>query len=63
MQTSMATKRRANRELRSRAGQCWCHESARGHYWDPLTLRCQNKGCTQTWRGQQESPTECRNPK
>ncbi len=55
----MATTQRANRELRNRANPCRCHEPARGHLWDPVTLRCTNGSCTRTWGGQQVSPTDC----
>lgn len=55
----MATTQRANRELHNRANQCRCHEPARGHFWDPVTLRCTNGSCTRTWDGQQVSPTDC----
>jgi hypothetical protein len=55
----MATTQRLNRELRNRANQCRCHEPARGHLWDPVTLRCTNGSCTRTWGGQQVSPTDC----
>jgi hypothetical protein len=55
----MATMQRANRELHNRANQCRCHEPARGHFWDPVTLRCTNGSCTRTWDGQQVSPTDC----
>ncbi len=55
----MATTQRANRELRNRANQCRCHEPARGHLWDPVTLRCTNGSCTRTWGAQQVSPTDC----
>ncbi len=51
---------RANRELPNRANQCRCHEPARGHFWDPVTLRCTNGSCTRTWDGQQVSPTDCK---
>jgi hypothetical protein len=57
MQTE--TTQRANRELHHRANQCRCHEPARGHFWDPVTLRCTNGSCTRTWDGQQVRPTEC----
>ncbi len=59
----MATTQRANRELRNRANQCRCHEPARGHLWDPVTLRCTNGCCTRTWGGQQVSPTDCEHPR
>jgi len=55
----MATTQRANRELHNRANRCRCHEPARGHFWDPVTLRCTNGSCTRTWGGQQVSPTNC----
>ncbi len=55
----MATTQRANREPHHRANQCRCHEPARGHFWDPVTLRCTNGSCTRTWEGQQVSPTDC----
>jgi len=55
----MATTQRANRELHNRANQCRCHELARGHFWDPVTLRCTNGSCTRTWDGQQVNPTDC----
>ncbi len=55
----MATTKRASRELRNQANHCRCHEPARGHYWDPVTLRCTNGSCTRTWGGQQVSPTDC----
>jgi len=55
----LATTQRANRELHRRANQCRCHEPARGHRWDPVTLRCTNGSCTRTWDGQQVSPTDC----
>ncbi len=55
----MATTQRANRELHHRANQCRCHEPARGHFWDPVTLRCTNGSCTRTWDGQQVSPSDC----
>ena len=55
----MATTQRANRELPNRVNQCRCHESARGHLWDPVTLRCTNGCCRRTWGGQQVSPTDC----
>ncbi len=55
----MATTQRANRELHYRANQCRCHEPARGHFWDPVTLRCTNGSCTRTWSGQQMRPTDC----
>ena len=54
-----ATTQRANRELPNRANPCRCHEPARGHSWDPVTLRCTNGSCTRTWDGQQVSPTDC----
>ncbi len=53
------TTRRANRTLHNRANRCRCHERARGHLWDPVTLRCTNGSCTRTWGGQQVSPTDC----
>ncbi len=55
----MATTQRANRELHNRANRCRCHEPARGHAWDPVTLRCTNGSCTRTWDGQQVRPSEC----
>ncbi len=55
----MATTQRANRELHNRANRCRCHQPARGHFWDPVTLRCTNGSCTRTWDGQQVSPTDC----
>jgi len=55
----MATTQRANREPHNRANQCRCHEPARGHFWDPVTLRCTNGSCAQTWDGQQVSPSDC----
>ena len=55
----MATTRRANRTLHNRANRCRCHERARGHFWDPVTLRCTNGSCTRTWDGQQGNPTDC----
>ena len=55
----MATARRANRELHNWTNQCRCHEPARGHFWDLVTLRCANGSCTRTWEGQQVSPTDC----
>jgi len=55
----MATTQRANWALRNRANECRCHEPARGHLWDPVTLRCTNGSCTRTWGGQQVSPTDC----
>ncbi len=55
----MATTQRANREFHHRANQCRCHEPARGHFWDPVTLRCTNGSCTRTWDGQQLRPTDC----
>jgi len=48
-----------NRELHNRTYQCRCHEPARGHFWDSVTLRCTNGPCTRTWEGQQLSPTDC----
>ena len=55
----LATTQRANRELHNRTNQCRCHEPARGHLWDPVTLRCTNGSCTRTWDGQQVRPTDC----
>ncbi len=55
----MATTQRANRELHNRTNQCRCHEPARGHFWDSVTLRCTNGPCTRTWEGQQLNPTDC----
>ncbi len=55
----MPRTQRANWELHDRANQCRCHEPARGHFWDPVTLRCTNGSCTRTWDGQQVSPTDC----
>ncbi len=55
----LATTQTADRELHNRANPCRCHEPARGHCWDPVTLRCINGSCTQTWHGQQVSPTDC----
>ncbi len=55
----MATAQRANRELHNRTNQCRCHEPARGHFWNPVTLRCANGSCTRTWEGQQANPTDC----
>jgi hypothetical protein len=55
----MATAQRTNRELHNRTNQCRCHEPARGHFWDSVTLRCANGSCTRTWEGQQVSPTDC----
>ena len=55
----MATAQRANRELHNRTYQCRCHEPARGHFWDSVTLRCANGPCTRTWEGQQLNPTNC----
>ena len=55
----MATTQRANHEPAHRANQCRCHQPARGHFWDPVTLRCTNGSCTRTWDGQQVSPTDC----
>ncbi len=55
----MPTTQRVNREHHHRANQCQCHEAARGHFWDPVTLRCTNGSCTRTWDGQQLSPTDC----
>jgi len=59
MQTSTARNHRPVRARRDPVNQCHCHELARGHYWDPLTLRCMNGDCTRTWEGQQLRPTEC----
>jgi hypothetical protein len=59
----MATTQRASRELRNQANHCRCHEPARGHYWDPVTLRCTNGSCTRMWGGQQVSPTDCEHPR
>ena len=58
----MATTQRANHEPAHRANQCRCHQPARGHFWDPVTLRCTNGSCTRTWDGQQVSPTDCEGP-
>ena len=59
IRVQMATMQRANRELHNRANQCRCHEPARGHTWDPVTLRCTNGPCARTWDGQQLRPTDC----
>ncbi len=59
IQMQMATTQRANPELHNRTNQCRCHEPARGHTWDPVTLRCTNGSCTRMWDGQQVRPTDC----
>jgi hypothetical protein len=59
MRTSVARKQRLARARRNPVNQCRCHQPARGHYWDPITLRCANEGCTRTWEGHQQRPTEC----
>ena len=56
----MATMQRANPELHDRTNRCRCHQPARGHFWDAVTLRCSNGSCTRTWDGQQVSPTDCK---
>ena len=55
----MAATQRANQALHNQANRCQCHESARGHVWNPITLRCVHGSCTQTWDGQQVNPTKC----
>ncbi len=59
----MATTQRVNPRLHDRANQCRCHEPARGHFWDPVTLRCTNGSCVRTWEGQQVRPTDCEHRK
>ena len=55
----MRTPNTQRAKVHDRANQCRCHEPARGHFWDPVTLRCTNGSCTRTWGGQQVSPTDC----